>query len=61
MKNVVLVLFLLIGTVSVAIADPLPSWNNTGSKNAIVSFIERVTKAGLVAQTGNHFYYSYYF
>ncbi len=46
MKNVVLVLSLLIGTVSVAIADPLPSWNNTGSKEAIVSFVERVTKEG---------------
>ncbi len=29
-----------------AIADPLPSWNNTGSKEAIVSFVERVTKEG---------------
>jgi len=46
MKNVILVLSLLIGTVSVAIADPLPSWNNTGSKEAIVSFVERVTKEG---------------
>jgi len=36
----------LISTVSVAIADPLPSWNNTGSKEAIVSFVERVTKEG---------------
>lgn len=46
MKNVILVLSLLISTVSVAIADPLPSWNNTGSKEAIVSFVERVTKEG---------------
>ena len=46
MKNVILPLSLLIGTVSVAIADPLPSWNNTGSKEAIVSFVERVTKEG---------------
>ena len=46
MKNVILSLSLLIGTVSVAIADPLPSWNNTGSKEAIVSFVERVTKEG---------------
>ncbi len=36
----------MISTVSVAIADPLPSWNNTGSKEAIVSFVERVTKEG---------------
>ena len=44
MKTIFLPLSLLIGTVSVAIADPLPSWNNTGSKEAIVSFVERVTK-----------------
>jgi len=46
MKNIILPLSLLIGTVSVAIADSLPSWNNTGSKKAIVSFVERVTKEG---------------
>jgi phosphoglycolate phosphatase-like HAD superfamily hydrolase len=27
-------------------ADPLPSWNDTASKKAIVAFVERVTKAG---------------
>jgi phosphoglycolate phosphatase-like HAD superfamily hydrolase len=46
MKNVILPLSLLIGTVSITIADPLPSWNNTRSKEAIVSFVERVTKEG---------------
>jgi len=27
-------------------ADPLPSWNDTGPKKAIVQFVERVTKEG---------------
>ena len=27
-------------------ADPLPSWNNGASKKAIVSFVDKVTKAG---------------
>jgi hypothetical protein len=27
-------------------ADPLPSWNDTASKKAIVAFVEKVTKAG---------------
>ncbi|NMN74037.1 phosphoserine phosphatase [Rhizobium sp. 57MFTsu3.2] len=27
-------------------SDPLPSWNDTGPKSAIVSFVERVTKQG---------------
>jgi hypothetical protein len=27
-------------------ADPLPSWNDTASKKAIVAFVERVTKEG---------------
>src|SRR5579862_3430629 len=29
-----------------AAADPLPSWNDTAPKKAIVSFVERVTKNG---------------
>ncbi|MGH8585931.1 MAG: HAD family hydrolase [Gammaproteobacteria bacterium] len=29
-----------------ASADPLPSWNETGPKKAIVAFVERVTKKG---------------
>jgi len=35
----------LIGT-AVAVADPLPSWNDTASKKAIIDFVERVTKKG---------------
>lgn len=27
-------------------ADPLPSWNDTPTKKAIVSFVEKVTKEG---------------
>lgn len=27
-------------------ADPLPSWNDTGTKKAIVTFVEKVTKEG---------------
>jgi hypothetical protein len=27
-------------------ADPLPSWNDTATKNSIVTFVERVTKQG---------------
>ena len=34
------------GTPSVFAADPLPSWNDTGPKRAIVAFVERVTKEG---------------
>ena len=29
-----------------AAADPLPSWNDTAPKQAIVAFVEKVTKAG---------------
>ena len=27
-------------------SDPLPSWNDTPTKQAIVDFVDRVTKAG---------------
>ena len=37
----------LIGAAMPAAAqDPLPSWNNGASKQAIVAFVERVTKDG---------------
>ncbi|WP_018860116.1 HAD family hydrolase [Rhizobium sp. 42MFCr.1] len=41
----------IFGTFAFAISayaqgDPLPSWNDTGPKSAIVSFVERVTKQG---------------
>ncbi len=31
---------------TLASADPLPSWNDTGPKKTIVAFVERVTKKG---------------
>src|SRR5438132_5295269 len=33
-------------TVAGAASDPLPSWNDTAPKKAIVGFVERVTKEG---------------
>src|SRR5687768_8935404 len=33
-------------TLVVKAADPLPSWNETGPKKAIVAFVEKVTKEG---------------
>jgi hypothetical protein len=44
------VLSVLIGLASAAAlctqADPLPSWNDTAPKKAIISFVEKVTKEG---------------
>jgi len=37
---------MLLSTPSVFAADPLPSWNDTGPKRAIVAFVEQVTKEG---------------
>ena len=40
-------LFVLLLLVDAAFAaDPLPSWNDTGSKQAIVAFVEKVTREG---------------
>ncbi|MCW1411902.1 haloacid dehalogenase-like hydrolase [Rhizobium sp. 1AS11] len=39
-------LCLLTAASAVAQTDALPSWNDTASKQAIVSFVEKVTKAG---------------
>ncbi len=36
----------LVGVATAHAADPLPSWNDTAPKKAIVAFVERVTKAG---------------
>jgi phosphoserine phosphatase len=41
----VLLALLLVTNVAFA-ADPLPSWNDTGPKKAIVAFLENVTKPG---------------
>jgi phosphoglycolate phosphatase-like HAD superfamily hydrolase len=36
----------LLAYVAAAANDPLPSWNDTASKKAIVAFVEKVTKEG---------------
>lgn len=38
--------FLATLTTAAFAADPLPSWNDTGPKKAIVEFVEKVTKQG---------------
>jgi hypothetical protein len=38
--------FLLGVSVATAADDPLPSWNDTESKKAIIAFVEKVTKEG---------------
>src|SRR4051812_27480978 len=40
------VLALFVAGVRVHAAGPLPSWNDTAPKKAILAFVERVTKAG---------------
>ncbi len=40
-----LLVLLLLASTALA-ADPLPSWNDTAPKKAIVAFVERVTKEG---------------
>jgi hypothetical protein len=39
-------LLALLLIVNVAVAESLPSWNNTASKKAIITFVEKVTKPG---------------
>ena len=48
MKTRLFVLILSIALIGArtAAADPLPSWNDTGSKKAIVAFVENATTAG---------------
>jgi phosphoglycolate phosphatase-like HAD superfamily hydrolase len=41
-----LMLGLLMGVSTATAADQLPSWNNTAPKNAIIAFVEKVTKQG---------------
>ena len=40
------VLWIIVAAQPAAAQDPLPSWNNGASKQAIVAFVGRVTKAG---------------
>ena len=45
--NTILLALLALVCAQVAIAqDPLPSWNDTAPKKAIIAFVERVTKEG---------------
>src|SRR6267142_5444961 len=44
MKALASVLLLAVGPIYAQ--DPLPSWNDTAPKKAIVAFVERVTKEG---------------
>ncbi|MDY0884668.1 HAD family hydrolase [Dongia soli] len=37
---------ILLPTLAQAVEDPLPSWNDTGAKKAILTFVARVTAAG---------------
>lgn len=48
MKNipVSILLILVLVTGSVQAADPLPSWNDTAPKLAVVAFVEKVTREG---------------
>ena len=39
-------LFLVVSAASVRAADPLPSWNDTGPRRAIMAFVEKVTRPG---------------
>ena len=39
-------LALLLAATAAAQTDPLPSWNDTGPKKAIIAFVEKVTKPG---------------
>jgi len=46
LANLTLACVLLTGGLALASDDPLPSWNDTGAKKAIVEFVGRVTKEG---------------
>ena len=49
MRKLLTLIFVALSFISVAFiraADPLPSWNDTVSKKAIVAFVEKVTKEG---------------
>jgi hypothetical protein len=50
MKPVKLVAWIILAAVTLTSSagadDPLPSWNDTAPKKAIVDFVERVTKEG---------------
>lgn len=45
MRHFLLAIAALLFATNALHADPLPSWNDTASKQAIIQFVERVTKA----------------
>lgn len=45
-RNLILANILAMAASDAFAADPLPSWNDTASKQAIVGFVEKVTKEG---------------
>jgi hypothetical protein len=46
MKTLVIVVSLFLSAAVAYSQDPLPSWNDTAPKKAIVAFVEKVTKEG---------------
>src|SRR5262245_53714571 len=40
------IIAIAIGIRTASAADPLPSWNDTASKKAIITFVEKVTRKG---------------
>ena len=44
--HLALSLLALLASAAITVAEPLPSWNDTATKAAIVEFVERVTRAG---------------
>lgn len=44
--HLALSLLALLASAAITVAEPLPSWNDTATKAAIVDFVERVTRAG---------------
>ena len=40
------IVLLISSTVAFAESDPLPSWNNTATKEAIIEFVKKVTEKG---------------
>jgi len=44
--RVLVLLYLLLAAVAARAAEPLPSWHDTASRQAILAFVERVTREG---------------
>lgn len=44
--HLALSLLALLASAAITVAEPLPSWNDTATKAAIVDFVERVTREG---------------